>query len=345
MNFKHAASLVAMSFTVVSAVADTKELMEQARTQLQAARSESTEAAYLKAEETIDSAVRQDAKNPLALMIRGAIKMERAGWLASKGRFVPANEVMAIACADMDAAVAMSPGNIEARMTRGLMYGRFPTFLNKGALSREDLEMVLHSPDFATQPAEKRATVQLVIGLVYGGAGDLAKAGAAFLGAVDANPNGEAAKEARAQMKKLAETAPAASAKGPYHPDRFPKISADTSPIIAAASITMPGPEAELSPFIQDLERSLKSQPGMLATHVLRSVDHPGMLVIMTWWKDKQALNDWFYSDWHQGLIKQIYVDRKPAGRTEGPSQVAIELLTTLPGGMRFNGGLAPEAK
>jgi heme-degrading monooxygenase HmoA len=244
----------------------------------------------------------------------------------------------------METAVAMSTGNFEVRMTRGLMYGRFPTFLNKGSLAREDLEIVLRSPDFAAELPEKRATVQLVMGMVYGGAGDLAKAGVAFLGAVDANPNGEAAKEAREQMKKLAETAPSASGKGPYHPDRFPKIAATTSPIIAAASVTMPGRESEQSPFIQDLVKGLKSQSGLLSTHVLRSVDHPGMLVIMTWWKDKQALNDWFYSDGHQGLMKQAYVDRKPTG-AEGPSQVAIELLTTLPGGMRFNGGLTPEAK
>jgi heme-degrading monooxygenase HmoA len=344
MNLKHLSLLAATTLAAVPAVADTKELIEQARTQLQAARSQATEEAYLKAEETIDSAVKQDPKNPLALLVRGAVKMERAGWLASKGRFVPANDLMTIACADMDGAVAMSPGNFEVRTTRGLMYGRFPTFLNKGSLAREDLEMVLRNPDFATQPAEKRATVQLAMGLVYGGAGDLAKAGASFLGAVDANPNGEAAKEARAQMKKLAETAPAAGVKGPYHPDRFPKISADTSPVIAAASVTMPNRDSEQSPFILDLVKSLKSQSGLIATHVLRSVDHPGMLVIMTWWKDKQALNDWFYSDGHQGLIKQAYVDRKPTG-AEGPSQVAIELLTSLPGGMRFNGGLTPEAK
>jgi heme-degrading monooxygenase HmoA len=106
----------------------------------------------------------------------------------------------------------------------------------------------------------------------------------------------------------------------------------------------MPGSESEQSQFIQDLVKGLKSQSGLLSTHVLRSVDHPGMLVIMTWWKDKQALNDWFYSDGHQGLIKQAYVERK-ATAAEGPTQVAIELLTTLPGGMRFNGGLEPEAK
>jgi len=344
MNLKHALLLAAMSLTVVSAVVDTKELIEQARAQLQTARSQGTEEAYLKAEETIDSAVRQDAKNPMALLVRGAVRMERAGWLASKARFAPANEVMTIACADMDAAVALSPGNFDVRMTRGLMYGRFPTFLNKASLAREDLEMVLRSEDFAKQSAEKRATIQLAMGLVYGGAGELAKAGMSFLATVDANPNGDAAKEARAQMKKLAETAPAAGVKGPYRPDRFPKISAETSPVIAAASVTMPGREGEQSPFIQDLLKSLKAQPGILATHVLRSVDHTGMLVIMTWWKDKQGLNDWFYSDGHQGLIKQTYVDRKPTG-AEGPSQVAIELLTTLPGGMRFNGGLTPESK
>src|SRR5205809_7799286 len=112
MNLRHAAFLVAMSFTIAAAAADTKELIEQAHTQLQAARSTSSEEGYLKAEETVDKAVQQDPKNPLALMMRGAIRMERAGWLASKGRFVPANETMTVACADLDAAVAMSPGTL-----------------------------------------------------------------------------------------------------------------------------------------------------------------------------------------------------------------------------------------
>jgi heme-degrading monooxygenase HmoA len=337
MNLKFVLLIAAATF---AAGAETKELIEQARSQLQAARSQATEEAYLQAEQTVDQAIQQDAHDPLAWLTRGAVKMERAGWLAQHSRFGPANEVMAAACGDLDRAVAMSPENYQVRITRGLLYGRFPSFLNKGALAREDLEMAERGREFASEPAEKRAQTHLLLGMVYSASGDVAKSGGEFLAAVEANPDGAAAKEARAQAKKLEQAAEGQ----PNRPDRFPQISAGTSPVIAAASVTMPERGAETSPYIQDLVRKIKAQPGLIGTHTLSSVDHPGMLVIMTWWKDKQALDDWFYSDAHQGLIRQIYVEHKGGGG-EGPSQVAIELMGQLPGGIRFGGGLAPETK
>jgi quinol monooxygenase YgiN len=204
---------------------------------------------------------------------------------------------------------------------------------------------VLKNGAFTSQQKQKQAQVHLVFGIVYASSGEATQAAAEFLAVVDANPDGDEAKEAREQMKKLAETAPAVS-KGPYRPDRFPKIGADVSPVIAAASVTMPGPDPAHSPTIRKIAANLKTQPGNQGVHVLASADNPGMVVIFTWWRDKQALNDWFYSDAHQGLIHATYLehhDNVQAG--DGPSQVAIELMTALPGGMRFNGGLTPEAK
>jgi heme-degrading monooxygenase HmoA len=327
------------------AFADTKDLLTRGRTQLVAARSANTEEAYVAAERVFDDAVKLDAKDSLALLYRGSAKMEHAGWLAQQGKFVPANELMSVACADLDAAVSMSPDNLQVRMTRGLMYGRFPAFLNKGPLGRQDLEAALKNATLDSQPKQMRAQVHLVLGIVYAASGEAAKAGAEFLAVVDANPDGDEAREARDQMKKLAETAPAVS-KGPYRPDRFPKIGADVTPVIAAASVTMPGADPAHSPTILKMAANLKTQPGNQGVHVLASADKPGMVVIFTWWKDKQALNQWFYSDAHQGLIHAMYLehhDNVQAG--DGPSQVAIELMTALPGGMRFNGGLTPEAK
>lgn len=275
-----------------------EDLAQQTRTQLVTARSQNTEDAYLKIERSLDAAVKEEPKNPLNLLYRGAVKMERAGWLARQTRFGPANEVMAAACADMDSAVAMGPENLEVRMTRGLMYSRFPSFLNKGPLAIQDLEAAQRTPKFADLPADKRAEVITVLSTVRPPAGD-------------------------------------------QRPDRFPQIAAGT-PVIAVASITMPHRTEETSPYIRELLKNLKTQQGLTGTHVLRSVDRPGMLVIMTWWKDKQALNDWFYGDVHQGVIRELYVDRKTNGGDA--SQVAIELLAPLPGGMRFGGGLAPES-
>ena len=342
MNLKQTLFLAALTLTTLAAT-DTKDLIDEAKRQLQAARSTGTEEAYIQAEHTLDTAVQQDATNPLPRMYRGAVRMERAGWLAQKGRFGPANEIMTAACSDLDSAVAMAPENLSVRLMRGLMYGRFPSFYNKGALAKEDLQTAIASPQFSSEKAERRSETHLVLGTVYASTGDAAKAGAEFLAAIDLSPDGEYAKEARSQMKKLAETAPAAETKGPYRPDRFPKISADTSPIIAVASITITKNGSDDSTFLRDLMEKLKAQPGLTGTHVLRSADHPGMLVIMTWWKDKQTLNGWFYSGAHQGTIRDLYVEHKTTGGDA--SQVAIELLTPLPGGMRFNGGLAPESK
>lgn len=343
MNRMQTLFLIATALTTTLAVADTKELIEQAKHELEAARSAGTAEAYKRAEQTMDLAVQQDATNAVARAVRGAVKMEYSGWLAQKGNFAPANEVMTAACSDLDAAVAMDPKNLTVRLTRGLMYGRFPTFFNKGPLAKEDLTAAIENPQFSSEKPERKAQAHLVLGDVYMSNGDAAKASAEFLAAVDANPDGEAAKEARRGMKKLAETASGDEKKGPYHPDRFPKISADMSPIIAVASITISKTGVGDASYVHELMEKIKAQPGLLGTHVLRSEDRPGMLVIMTWWKDKQALNGWFYSDSHQGVIRQLYVEHKTTGGEA--SQVAIELLTPLPGGMRLNGGLAPDTK
>ena len=93
----------------------------------------------------------------------------------------------------------------------------------------------------------------------------------------------------------------------------------------------------------------LEKQPGLLGVHALSSIDHRGMLVILTWWENKQALNDWFYSETHQGIISQFYGNRPPPSSAAvanppagGMGQVGIELFTSLPGGMKFGGGLTP---
>lgn len=72
------------------------------------------------------------------------------------------------------------------------------------------------------------------------------------------------------------------------------------------------------------------------------------MLVILTWWENKQALNNWFYSETHQGIITKFYGDRPVAGvvgantPAGGMGEVGIELFAALPGGMQFGGGLTP---
>ncbi len=67
---------------------------------------------------------------------------------------------------------------------------------------------------------------------------------------------------------------------------------------------------------------------------------------------DKKAVNDWFYSDTHQGIIKEYYgagAERPASSGNAGPSmkesgQIGMELFTSLPGSIRYGGGLAPDS-
>jgi hypothetical protein len=93
----------------------------------------------------------------------------------------------------------------------------------------------------------------------------------------------------------------------------------------------------------------LEKQPGLLGVHALSSIDNRGMLVILTWWENKKALNDWFYSETHQSIIGEYYGKAQraagPVGSgtpTGGMGQVGIELFTPLPGGRVYGGGLMP---
>ena len=88
--------------------------------------------------------------------------------------------------------------------------------------------------------------------------------------------------------------------------------------------------------------KQLEGYPGLLGKHMVASIDHPGMFIIFTWWKNKQALNNWFYGDLHQGWMRQR--GRAMSGETsvaagEMPSQVAMEVFAGLPGGVQINGG------
>jgi len=124
-------------------------------------------------------------------------------------------------------------------------------------------------------------------------------------------------------------------------PDRFPDIGPEVSPVICSATVTITGNKGEIPPDLKAFIDRMKTHTGLLETHTLHSLDRPGMLVILTSWKNKQALNDWFYSDVHQGMIREIY--QKPTGApqtTSGTTQVGIELFTVLAGGRKLGGGL-----
>jgi heme-degrading monooxygenase HmoA len=129
-------------------------------------------------------------------------------------------------------------------------------------------------------------------------------------------------------------------------PDRFPNISPDVSPIIAAASVTFSNTRPATTPdWLTYLLKSLDGFPGLLATHTVASVDHPGMFIIFTWWQNKAALDDFFYSDVHQRWMRrrgEAMTGDRDVLPADVPLQVGIEILSALPGGTQMNGGLIP---
>lgn len=329
-------------------------LIATGQQQLQAARTANTEEAYRAAEATFDRAVQLDAKDPTARLYLGLARMELSGWLARKGSFGPSGELTTRACADLDAAVALGPDNLEVRMRRGASYAEFPSFLNKGALAREDLEAVVHHPKFPAQSNDMRARAHYTLGRIYAAGGESEKARASWAAAVEANPQSREGQAAQSELAKLAAPVVASDVMGRRMPDRFPKISLETTPIIVSATVTFPNHRGDwernsLPESMKIFLAKLEKQPGLLGVHALSSIDNKGMLVILTWWENKKALNDWFYSETHQGIISQFYGNAQPASGpvgsktpTGGMGQVGIELFTPLPGGMVYGGGLTP---
>jgi tetratricopeptide (TPR) repeat protein len=330
------------------------KLLTTGQQQLAAARTANTEQGYKLTEATFEQAVQLEPKDAIARAYLGLARMELSGWIARQGRFGPSGEVMNKAIADLDAAVVLGPDNLQVRMLRGSSYAEFPSFLNKGPLAREDLEVVVHHPTFASQSSDLRARVYFTLGRVYGAAGEVEKARASWKAAVAANPQGRDGQAAQRELDKLATPVVATDVAGHRMPDRFPRIPLETSPIMVAATVTFPDHQgdwerASLPDSIKAFLAKLEKQPGLLGVHALSSVDHRGMLVILTWWENKQALNNWFYSEAHQGIISQFYGNRPPASGAAAPNtpvggmgQVGIELFTALPGGMKFGGGLTP---
>ncbi|MGC4051911.1 MAG: antibiotic biosynthesis monooxygenase family protein [Paludibaculum sp.] len=127
---------------------------------------------------------------------------------------------------------------------------------------------------------------------------------------------------------------------------RFPQISDSASPIMAVSSVTFPDSTAshreQLPALMRNLLDDMKSYEGFLGNHVLISADHAGMVVMFTWWKDKQTLARWVDGPGHQAAIREIYSHRAPTGKMIS-TQVAAELFLPLPGSRQFNGGLTPK--
>ncbi|MGV3614155.1 MAG: antibiotic biosynthesis monooxygenase [Fimbriimonas sp.] len=118
-----------------------------------------------------------------------------------------------------------------------------------------------------------------------------------------------------------------------------------------------------------DLVGGLRASPGCLGVEPV-AAKNGRQLVIMAWFKDKKAVEDWYYSQMHLTAMKRFFPDLKPdrkplslikdpkrpvlviASVTPGEkasegqrlaiSQIAIEMYTPVPGGLALGGSFAP---
>lgn len=275
------------------------------------------------------------AETPREQIARANTTMHAAGELAQKGDFGPANAKMAEAFADYDKAVAAAPNDFEIRRSRGMVYGQLPAFLNKTAAARQDLEWLVQQKEFDALPAEQRARAYVLLGMIT-------RDRAHFVKAVELAPESGAGKRAAAEIAGMKLPAVAFDPAGRQMPDRFPRVGVEIQPLMAAATVTLPGESItkEKMAFMTD---AMKHQPGLLGMHLLQSVDQPGMAVLLTWWKDKIALNNFFYGEIHRSFTTRVYGQPARPAASNTASQVAIELFTVLPAGSRVGGGVVPE--
>lgn len=334
----------------------TDESLRAAQQLLQTARVDGTSEAFQKAEDVLTEVLQAEPKNIKALLLRGQAQLEHSGSLARQGKFDDSGRLTNQATRDFDRAVSINPQDLQARLTRGMSYSQFPAFLNKVATAIEDLNAATRNEQFASLKTESQARIYRVLGKTYAADGQTEKAAEAFRSSMKANaqsPDGIVAKE---ELEKLSSKPIAVDSRGNRRPDRLSQLTSETSPIIVAATFTIPGHKdgwsrSSLPPSLQTFLNSLEKQSGMLGMRMMEDIEKPEMLIIMTWWQDKKALNDWFYSDTHQGLIKEYYNagasqtfanSKNGSSSLAGSSQVGMELFTALPGGLTYGGGLTP---
>ena len=336
------------------------ELLRTAQQLTQTARTSGTNEAWQKVEDVLTPALQAEPKNIKALLLRGQARLEHSGLLAKLGKFEDSGKLTSQATEDYDRAVAIAPQDLGARMTRGMSYAQFPSFMNRGATAIEDLNAAAKNDQFTSLKTGSQARVFFILGKTYAAAGQTEKAAAAFSDAVKTDPQSPDGIAAKVELDKFASAPLAVDSKGARRPDRFPQLTSETSPVIVAATFTISGHKGTwsrdaLPASLQTFLIGVEKQPGMLGMRIMSDTEKPEMLIILTWWQDKKALNDWFYSDTHQGLIKEYYnagANRPAAGNTAASttgvpslvrsSQVGMELFTALPGGLTYGGGLTP---
>ncbi len=120
-----------------------------------------------------------------------------------------------------------------------------------------------------------------------------------------------------------------------------------------------------------DLVAGLKATPGCI--EVKQAILPGGKMTIFAWFENKAAVNAWYMSPMHQGVMKKFFPNmpgnseaihafkdeespllvvatitpsQEPtiAGSSLAISQIAIEIYTPVPGGIAIGGGFGPDS-
>ncbi|MBX3352155.1 MAG: hypothetical protein KF684_04420 [Phycisphaeraceae bacterium] len=150
-------------------------------------------------------------------------------------------------------------------------------------------------------------------------------------------------------------------------------IGAASASLVSSVVAQQPGAPAQANngaPGFPDLASGLRETQGVLGVEVARTTT--GKNVIFAWFENKEAAKRWYYSDMHRGVMEGFAnmapeamepmadvpddvpvlciasvtpATKDKPGPDGGPfSQIAIELYTTLPGGIALGGSFSPDS-
>jgi hypothetical protein len=126
--------------------------------------------------------------------------------------------------------------------------------------------------------------------------------------------------------------------------DKLNQVPASVFPIMVVASVTFERVRPSERPaWMKDIVDALYRSPGVLGVHTAASFDQPGMYLIFSWWKNKGAVNDFYYGETHQRWIREGGPQVPTTYFEPRPTQVGIELFAPLPDGVRAGGQFSPK--
>ena len=289
------------------------------------------------AQRSFEQALKRRADDPKATAYLGLTLSAQAGQLFEAGKLAEAQPLIMRGFESLDRAVKAAPADAEVRRLRGELNLQVPEFMGRTDPGVADLEAVVADPSFAKLRAPEQAKIYWLLGTGYARQGKSERAQAVWQKAVAAAPESNAGKDAQ---KRLNVSAPAGAAKAKAHPERMADIPDNVSPIMAVASVRFKtGADSKATTGLADgseqMLEAMKRAKGFMGMRLFQSDEKEPMYVIISWWKDRQALVDWYYHPAHQMVVKAFHA----GGPGEGaPPQ---DVITHL--GLNFYAPLRPD--